>query len=117
MAKLDTLLSGMRKARESSIKIDRFTFTIRRPTDMDALGMNYSNPREAMEGITKFVVGWDGVTEMDLVPGGTGEAVMFHPALFAEWIQDQPDMWSNLTDKVLELYNAHTEKREKKGKA
>ena len=55
--------------------------------------------------------GWDGVTEMDIAPGGTGEAVPFSPELWAEWISDHPEAWGPVTDAVVAQYKAHDASR------
>jgi len=57
--------------------------------------------------LTRFVDGWEGMKELDLVPGGTGAAVEFSPALFAEWVADHPESWGTISDAVVSGYKQH----------
>lgn len=104
-----SLIDRMRKARESVVVIGDHRLTISRPTHLDAMGMQYESNREAITGISKFVVGWD-VTELQLVPGGTNELVPFDNELFIEWLQDQPKLWEPLIDAVKGAYQVHADK-------
>jgi hypothetical protein len=97
----------MRKARQSIIEIGGVKLTITRPTDLDALEMQYSSTRAAIEGISKFVIDWKGVNEIDLVPGGTSEPVPFDPEIFSEWIKDKPELWESLITEVRNSYQAY----------
>lgn len=105
-----TLIEKMRRARESSIDVDGIKLTIRRPTDMDALELSYHSTREAVLGVCQFVVGWSGVKELDLIPGGTGENVPFDAELFVEWIQDKPECWEPLIKAVRDSYQSYRQK-------
>jgi hypothetical protein len=113
---MNNLIDKMRKARESSVKVAGYTFTIRRPTDMDALGMTFTSQQDAIRGIMRYIIGWGGVTELDLVPGGTKEPVPFDSDLFEDWVQDRPDLWQALTEGVRAAYQAHTDKLEASAK-
>lgn len=45
-------------------------------------------------GITqRFVVGWEGVTEDDVVGGGGSDVVEFDVSLWHEWCADRKDFW------------------------
>ena len=100
----------MRKARESTFEVGPVRLTVRRPTDLDALGMRYTSTKDALLGVSEFIVGWSGMTELDLFPGGTGKEVPFDREIFVEWIKDNPDHWSTVIDKVRSAYTIHSEK-------
>ena len=102
------LIDKIRKARETTIQINGKTWTIRRPTDEEAVQLGQSG---LLDMVKRFVIGWE-LTELDLIPGGDGSAVKFDAALFAEWVADQPDVWEPLGAAILEAYKTHAEKRD-----
>lgn len=57
--------------------------------------------------LTRFVVDWGEMKEMDLVPGGGPEPVPFDAELWAEWIADHPEHWDDITRVVYDSYKAH----------
>jgi hypothetical protein len=77
--------------------------------------MTYTSALDAVKGVCRFVVGWE-LSEQDLIPGGSPTKVPFDPVLFAEWIEDQPDVWNELIKAVSDAYEAHCDKREKDSK-
>jgi len=81
-----------------------------RPTDLDAMEMQYASKKEAVLGVSKFVVDWKGFTELDFYSGGTSDSVPFDQALFIEWIKDKPDLWGDLINGVMSAYKKHREK-------
>lgn len=103
-----SLLDKIRKAREVGVEAGGRKFTIRRPTDEEAMAFGKSN---LLEIVKKFVIGWE-LKELDLIPGGDGAAVKFDPELFAEWVADQPEVWEPLGTAILNAYKAHTDKRD-----
>jgi hypothetical protein len=109
---MNPLIEKMRKARETRLAIGDKTFTIRRPTDLEATEMRYSGTREAVQGIARFVVDWKGVTELDLYPGGEGKEAPFDSDLFVLWLEDHPEIWEDLINGVMAAYKAHEAKRE-----
>lgn len=114
-----TLADKIRKARQTSIEVGGFKLTIRRPTDIEAVEMNYKDTPigEVIGDVSKFVIGWDGVKESDLISGGTPDAVSFDAETFGEWIKDKPDMWEPLATGVLDAYKAHKKRMEEQGNA
>ena len=103
-----SLLDKIRKARETGVEADGRKFTIRRPTDEEAMQFGKSG---LLEIVKKFVIGWE-LVELDLIPGGGPEKVPFDPELFAEWVSDQPEVWEPLGTAILNAYKAHTDKRD-----
>ena len=57
--------------------------------------------------LERFVIGWDGITELDIYSAGDSTAVPFDKALFNEWIEDHRECWTPITSAVVEAYAAH----------
>lgn len=106
------LLDKLQRARERGVTVGDRTYTIRRPTDADALGMQGLGP---LDFVRKFVVGWD-LAEVDVVPGGGPEKVPFSGELWAAWVGDHPEVWEPLATAIVDDYKAHVEARESAGK-
>lgn len=102
------LIDKLLRARERAVPVGRWNFTIRRPTDADALGMQDRTP---LEFVTRFVVGWD-LTELDVIPGGGPERVPFDPELWRAWVADRPEVWEPLAIAILDDYKRHVDARE-----
>ena len=99
----------IRKNRELTVTIDRFKFTARRPTDVEAIALYRGN--NAFSSVAAdFVIGWEGVTENDVVGGGGSDPIPFAPELWREWCADRPDFWGPISDAVIESYREHAEK-------
>ncbi len=100
------LVSRIRAARQSSVDLGNGKSLIcRRPTNLEMLEMS----GKATQGqiLTKFIDGWSGFTELDLVPGGTGAEAKFDAELFAEWVADNPFSWPLISDAIVTAYQAH----------
>ena len=104
------LIKQLRKARQSTMDLDGFTFTYRRPTDLEMLTkvrtMTHANIAES------FVIGWKGVKESDLVPSGASKEAEFDPELWAEWLADHPNWWAPIGEKIVGEWTRHNELRE-----
>lgn len=105
-----SLAEKIRKARESTVEVDAKTWTIRRPTDEEAAQIS-ANGDGLLAIVKRFVIGWP-LTELDLVPGGTGVTVLFDSEVFGEWVADQPDLWTPLGMAILDAYKTHADKRD-----
>lgn len=104
-----SLADKLRAARLSQVVADGHTYSIRRPTDAEAVTLAQSS---GLALVRQFVAGWDH-TEISLgIPGGSGIVVPFDAELWAEWVSDQPQIWGVLSDAIIAAYAAHTEKRE-----
>lgn len=103
---MSKLAEKIRKSRETLVEVDKYKFTVRRPTDLDMLEFrNGITPR----ALIQYVIGWDGVTEGDLLRGGDPHPLAFDPEACAEWLADRPDLFGQLVNRILESYQAHTE--------
>ena len=100
------LIAAIRRARQVNVEAGGFTFTVRRPTDLEVVQLQ-NDGLSAAELVQRFVIGWQGVQEIHLVPGGTSVAVPFDAALWREWIADQPDLWAPISSAIMQSYAAH----------
>lgn len=110
---MNPLIEKIRAARQKNIEAGGYTFTVRRPTDIEVLQMRGQNVREG-DILKRFVVGWDNVKELDLIPGGTGMPVEFDSDLFIEWIADRPDLWAPIIAAVNDGYEQHQKDSEQR---
>ena len=99
-----SLLDKLRAAREVRKPIGAHTFVFRRPTDLD---MARWRGRPDHADLFKFVVGWDGVNEIDIIPGGDPHPAPFSPDLLTEWLSDRLDLYGPLAEAVLATYTDH----------
>lgn len=104
---MHALIDKLRRARERRVEVGGHSYTVRRPTDAEALRLGGSN---YLDLVTRFTVGWD-LREMDLVPGGGDTPVDWDADLWAEWVADQPDLWPPLAQAILEAYQDHERAR------
>ena len=109
------LIEKIRKQRELKVTVGKFTFTARRPTDVEAIALGRSD--SAFSDIAaKFVVGWEGVTEDDVVHGGNLTPLPFDAGLWVEWCNDHPAFWAPISTAVLDSYRDHAAAMEGEGK-
>lgn len=108
-----SLLERMRKARERDVDVAGRRFTIRRPSDAEAIAMDSRRP---LDFARAFVVGWD-LRELDVVPGGTDAPAPFSPEVWREYVDDHPELWDQIALAILDDYRAHVGVKddEKKG--
>jgi len=109
------LLQRIRKARESTVKVDKFVFTIRRPTDAEAANVFSSGP-SVVDIAKDYTVGWSNVKDSDLVPSGGSDDVKFDSELWGEWVSDRPDFWEPIFNAIVGVYTRHQDELEKSGK-
>lgn len=114
MKQLD--LAKFQRGRESVVEAAEFKFTIRRPPALDIARAGAEGVAMSIEFATRYVVGWDGVKESDLLPGGDPEPVAFDGAVFKAWIADRPDLWQPIANGVIAAYQRHEEATEARGK-
>lgn len=103
-----SLIDKIRKAREQTVEADGHVFTIRRPTDEEAIGLGNAG---LVDVVKRFVVGWN-LQEIDIIPGGSAVDVAFDAEVFAEWVADRPVVWQPIAQAVLDAYTAHAKKRD-----
>lgn len=104
-----SLIDKIRAARELKVEVEGKEFTIRRPTDEEAIAFRAEKPG-LVEIVKRFTVGWN-LQAIDIDPGGEAIPVKFDNELFAEWVADHPEVWEPLGEKILDAYKAHVAKR------
>lgn len=105
-----------RQSGQTRVEVGRFAFTVQRPTPAEVLLARNGKQLIDLPFVAAHVVGWEGVNESDLIPGGDPEPVAYDKALFSAWMEDQPDLWSPLSKALVESYQAYEEAREARGK-
>lgn len=106
-----SLIDRIRAARQTTVESNGKTFIVRRPTLLEIVDMRGKQINQG-EVITRFVVGWGGFNEIDLVPGGGPEPVPFEPVLFSEYIADHAEHWEPIVNAVLTSYQDYQAKTE-----
>lgn len=99
-----SLVQKIRKARESRVEVGGYGFQIRRPTALEMMEINGKARGRAYLG---FIIGWDGVTQLDVIPGGDPHPLEFDADVCAEWLTDRLDLLAPLTDAIDSAYAAH----------
>lgn len=107
---MSELAKALRRQREFSIKIGKFTFTVRRPTDVEAVAI-YRDGLTFDQLAARFVVDWQDVT-VDDIKGGGGSTVAppFDREDWEEWCSDRPDFWKPIALKMMEQYDVHAKR-------
>lgn len=104
-----SLIDKIRKARESRVEAGGFGFSIRRPTGLEMIELQ-NQPRG--RAILPFVVGWDGVTEGDLIPGGDPHPLAFDADVCAAWLEDRLDLLVPVSEAVFASFAEHAKRLE-----
>ena len=102
------LIARLRKQREFRVTVGRHTFIGLRPTDVEALALHRASA-EPSDIAVQRIVGWEKVTEDDIVGGGGTDPIPFAADLWAAWCADRPDFWGPIADAALEAYRLHAE--------
>jgi hypothetical protein len=101
-----SLVDKIRKGRESKVEVGGFTFTVRRPTDIEMIGLRGTG---SAARLLPYVTGWEGVRELDIIPGGDPHPLAFDAEVCAEWLSDRPDLFGELIEQIIASYHEHTE--------
>jgi hypothetical protein len=104
-----SLIQKLRQARQTWATVGRFGFLIQRPTALEGAELAGASP---VEKLRACVVNWRGITEQDLVPGGAADPVPFDSDLFAEWVSDQPEILTGITEAITAAILAHQARRQ-----
>jgi hypothetical protein len=90
------------KSREVRVNIGKFTFICLRPTHAYV-----ANTRSNMDDIKiaeDGVIGWEGVTEDDILKNKNTDTVPFDKELWIEWLKDSPDFWTAIATRLVQEY-------------
>lgn len=101
---MSLLIDKLRRARETKVQAGGFGFIVRRPTALEMIEIQ-NQPRG--RAILPFVVGWEGVRELDLIPGGDPHPLAFDADLAREWLIDRIDLLAPLADAIFEAFRRH----------
>lgn len=101
---MSALADKIRRSREQRVELGGFVFVVRRPTDVDMAQLYRS--RQPTDFL-RFVVGWEKVREMDLIPGGDPHPAPFDADACTEWLQDRGDLLTPLIERIGEIYQEH----------
>lgn len=104
-----SLVEKIRKARETRVGAGGFTFVIRRPTALEMIEIQ-NQPRG--RAILPFVIGWEGVKEVDLIPGGDPHPLAFSADACEEWLTDRLDLLAPVADAVFAAFKEHEDRLE-----
>jgi len=108
----DALIQRLRNSRKVTVKVGKFKFIARRPTDGEASELRKNGlDRNTLHVAREFVTGWEDVTEADVVPSGGPDAVPFYRQLWHEWCDDRPDFWEPIWNAVMDAYVLHAKNR------
>lgn len=104
---MSALSEKIRKAREVEVEAAGFSFIVRRPTDLEIIELNKSSMGRA---ILPFVIGWNGVSELDILGTGTPHPMEFDAVACREWLEDRIDILSAVVEAVFKAYEDHRAK-------
>jgi hypothetical protein len=96
-----SLLEKLRAAREQTVTVGKYSFRIRRPRALEMVEMQ-TLPRG--RAVLPFIIGWEGVTSLDLIPGGDAHPLPFDADVAADWLTDRLDLLQPLADAIMQSY-------------
>lgn len=105
-----TLADKIRKAREFRLEVDGYVFILSRPSELDWYEKIIGSGSTAR--FLPFVVGWENVTEGDLIAGGTPHPLPFDAAVCAEWLSDRSDIYGQVIGALNNAFQKHTLERD-----
>lgn len=105
-----SLIDKIRKARESVVEVNGRKFTIRRPSEAEQ-AVIFSSNASALELVRRFVVGWE-LQEIDIIPGGNPVPVAFDAEVWAEYVNDVPELWEPISSAIIQAVVDHRKKVE-----
>lgn len=100
---MSAALAKRLKAREQVTAFGGHAYTLRRPTAAQLARLAEGS---RLDLLRECVVGWD-LRLADLYPGGDPVPAVFEADLWADWLEDHPDLWEPLADALLGLIRAH----------
>ena len=103
---MNPLIEKLKKNRETEVEAGGFKFTVRRPTDMQIADMRDQDIKQG-DILERFVVGWSGVRELDIIPSGSAMEIPFDTGVFMEWVADHPELWVDLCQAAITSYETH----------
>lgn len=106
---MSVLSEKIRRARELRVPAGGKTFIVQRPTTLDMVELA---GQSAARSILPFITGWEGVTGLDLYPGGDGAPVPFDAEACAAWLEDRVDILAAIAQAAVTAYEDHQRAQE-----
>lgn len=106
---MSALAEKILRAREQRAEVGAHVFVIRRPTDVEMLALGRDRTPETW---LRHVVGWDKVSEGDIIPGGDPHPLAFDAEACTLWLTDRADLLGPVLDKIATSYSEHIAARE-----
>ena len=110
-----SLADNLRRAREKTVEAGGFKFTIRRPTEFE-MASKLHGRKVLLAEFMPFVIGWEGVRELDIMAGGDPHPLEFDPSVRDEWLGDNITLLSALADEILKAWGEYIAARENRAK-
>ena len=101
----------IRKSREFTRDFEGLELRLRRPSVREFAQLEREQ-WDVFRVADAFVVGWEGVSEADLWPGGGEDAVAFSTAVWQEYLADREHLWEPVAQAIAESFSAFLDKRE-----
>lgn len=108
---MSALGDKIRKAREFSIELEGWKLKMRRPTDAEAAGILRTGKQDFLKVAADYVIGWEDVTEAEIVASGGSDPIPFDRDAWAEIVADRPELWQPINDAVIERWSQHDKAR------
>lgn len=111
---MSALFDKLRKARTIRIPAGKYTFLALRPTPIEY--QQKLRNGDPVAGVMSLLIGWENVTEGDLINGGDPHPLPFDSAACAEWLSDRPDLLNPVVEGIIEAYRAYVKTLEDSAK-
>jgi len=96
--------------------VDGMKFTAQRPTLEDLVHARIDDKIQHPVFLRKYVNGWEGVRESDVLEGGSDALLPFNKGLFDLVVGDMPKIWKPVAEKLIKAANDFHAAQEKNSK-
>ena len=107
---MSKLSEKLRKSRLFKFEIDGHKLILERPTQYDMVIL-HTHGMPHRDIAQKFVVGWEEVREVDILKGGTTDIIEFDQDAWCEWLDDNPEWWAPIGEKVVSAFTEYLDRR------
>lgn len=105
---MSALGDKLRRAREFKVEVDGMLLVCRRPSEAEFARLQ-RDEASGLDIAAEFVIGWEAVTEADLVPSGGSDPVGFDVDTWREVLGDRHALWQAgelIRNRFLEYFDA-----------
>lgn len=102
---MNRTLEARLRARERQVAAGGHSFTVRRPKAAEII-----DGLDGLDAVRRFTVGWN-LTNADLVPGGNPDPEPFDAALFADYVEDNPELWPPIAEAIVAMWREHEDRK------